>query len=116
MSLVSIGPIVIGEYEHGNPSWSWGAGGGNRPFSISGLLTWTHCEQLDELVYEGSGRVTIEGATGRLERIEYSGDLFASRSGLYVLAGFNSDPSKAHTMSPETCPFSLTGIYLGGQA
>ncbi len=116
MSLVSIGPVVLGEYEHGNPTYSWGAGGGASPAGLGGLLTWVHVKQLRELVYNSGGQVTIDGATGRLERIEFDGDLFADLSGLYVLTGFGSDPTKNHTMDANTAPFSLTATYLGDQA
>ncbi len=112
MSLVSIGPITIGEYEHGNPSFSWGSGPDDSPSSIGGLLTWTHAKQLRAFVRFGK-KVTIEGAHGKLERIEFDGDLFADLSGWYVFTGFSSDPSKNHTMDPNTCPFTLSTHYLG---
>lgn len=115
MSLVSIGPITLGTYEHGNPSYSWGGSPAGSPAALGGLLTWAHAKQLRALVRHGRHQ-TIEGATGVLERIEFSGDLFAELSGLYVLQSANLDPSKSHTMDPEGCPFSLTAAYLGDQA
>ncbi len=112
MSLVSIGPIALGDYEHGNPSYSWGANPESSPASISGLLTWVHAKQLRALVRFGK-KTTIEGAHGVLEQITFAGDLFSDLSGMYVLTGFSSDPSKGHTMSADTCPFTLTGAYIG---
>ena len=113
MSLVSIGPIVLGELEHGNPTYSWSAGPGTSPFAIGGLLTWVHVKQLRALVDNQGAIKTIRGATGVHERIEFSGDLFGDLSGHYVLSGFNSDITKAHTMSDQTAPFTLSGTYLG---
>ncbi len=116
MSLVSIGPIVIGALEHGNPTFSWGAGPDSSPFALGGLLTWDHVKQLRALVDNRGAKKTIRGAHGILAQIVFAGDLFANLTGAYVLTSFSFDPAKAHTMDDQTAPFALSGTYLGDVA
>lgn len=113
--LVSIGPVSLDYFEHGNPTTSMGAGPDDSHIEIGGYLSWTHVKQLRGLVRDAGGQVTIDGATGVLERIEFAG-LFAEWSGMYVITGFVSSSTWTHTMNPDTAPFTLSATYLEDQA
>lgn len=114
--MVSIGPVAFSAIEHGNPTFSWGAGGGASPAVFGGYMTWAHFKQLRSLIDERDGEATIDGASGALERIEFRGPKMGDLSGLYVLIDIQSDSSWTNTMDDGTCPFSLTAHYLGDQA
>jgi hypothetical protein len=115
VSILSIGPVPLDAYDHGNPSFSWSSdagASGMRRASISGLLPWTTVKTLSEFVANPHAYVTIHGIEGVVDEIVFGGDLFASLSGLYLMSNFSFDPAKAHTMDPEGAPFSMSAAYL----
>ena len=119
MALVGIGPVAFGPYDHGNPSFSWGADvspSGLQPASIGGLMPWAKAKTLRELAANFGAATTIGGVTGVLVDIEFSGALWDGLTGPYLMTDFRDDITKAATMDPDGCPFTLAAFFIGVMA
>lgn len=114
MGLISIGAVSLGEFGHGNPTYSFGSSSsGMAPVTIGGVMPWPQAKVLLELVNNRAMFITRGEFEGIPEFFEFTGTLLASFTGWYLLTDFRLDPSKAHTMSADTAPFTLTAALVG---
>jgi hypothetical protein len=85
MSLVSIGPVAV---DIRMPNFSEDADpttGGVSGFQVSGLLSWPTARSLKTLVHNPGGRRSVQGQTGVLADLVFTGDEQEALTGPYLL-------------------------------